>query len=230
MAKGDHTKGFLNNIAASAAWETFKSWGWPFLTSLLAALWQRVRHGSVDWWGIAALFVVTCIVFWIGRSKAAKLSQSIPAALPTPDEATNGNEALIEDMQLRLKTVEAQISIFNPLQIEAFQLAKDVSDLKKTIPLPPFVDPNAFDRTAAGISAHSKEIDRLTDPWEDKLRHAYANTFADRVTSMVHRFGAKGCNVADVEEHSKWVVSIDSLDHIAKSLRLLAVEVAEHEN
>ncbi len=62
---GSQGKAFLNNLVASATWS--------LLPSLATAMWQYVGHRSVDWWGIVALFAITCTAFWFSRKRTPKV-------------------------------------------------------------------------------------------------------------------------------------------------------------
>jgi len=83
----EQAKGFVNNILATATWETGKYiLGGPLLASFGVAVSQYIRHRPVDWWGILALFVVTVAVLWFGlRKRPVELGtaiQQMPAQAP----------------------------------------------------------------------------------------------------------------------------------------------------
>jgi len=47
--------------------------------AVCGTFWQKVKHGSVDWWAIGALFLLTCVVFsavtwWFGKSHVEKVA------------------------------------------------------------------------------------------------------------------------------------------------------------
>src|ERR1043166_8227103 len=47
---GDQAKGFFNNILASAAWDGIKrGLGCSLVTALGTAIWEKLKHGSLDW-------------------------------------------------------------------------------------------------------------------------------------------------------------------------------------
>jgi hypothetical protein len=61
----DQTKGFFNNILANATWDVVKVlWG-PALLALAAAVWQKLKNGSLDWYAIGLLFVVALVIAWL---------------------------------------------------------------------------------------------------------------------------------------------------------------------
>lgn len=42
---------------------TLQNLGAALVIAIGAAIWQKLKQGSVDWWAIIALFVLTCVVF-----------------------------------------------------------------------------------------------------------------------------------------------------------------------
>ncbi len=66
-------KSFLNNLCATAIW----SFGGPVLIAFGTALFTSLRHRSVDWWGIVALFVLAVLIFWFGRNRPPKNDSAI---------------------------------------------------------------------------------------------------------------------------------------------------------
>jgi hypothetical protein len=59
----DQAKGFLNNIIASATWDGVKRGiGCSLVTGLATALWEKLKHGSLDWVAIGGMFALTMFV------------------------------------------------------------------------------------------------------------------------------------------------------------------------
>src|SRR6266851_6988021 len=63
MAKIEQTRSFISNLVASATWDGIKrGLGGSLMTALTTALWEKLKHGSLDWYAIGVMFVVTFIV------------------------------------------------------------------------------------------------------------------------------------------------------------------------
>ena len=61
---------------ASAAWDAIKrGFGCSLVTGLATALWEKLRHGSLDWYAIGGMFVLTLAVvlsiFWKREKRGA---------------------------------------------------------------------------------------------------------------------------------------------------------------
>ncbi len=89
-------KNILDSIFANATWELVKAaLGCSLVTGLSTALWQKLKHGSLDWWAISGMFIVTLVVvfsiFW--RRKPKTLSLSDDASLIAPVSKAGNDRA-----------------------------------------------------------------------------------------------------------------------------------------
>jgi hypothetical protein len=51
MAEGGQIKGFLNHLAAGVTWDGIKrGLGCSLVTGLATAVWEKLKHGSLDWY------------------------------------------------------------------------------------------------------------------------------------------------------------------------------------
>ena len=100
-------KAFLLNLLSSI--------GGSLVTSTSTAIWEHLKHGSVDWYGIIALFVLTGVVFFflifLLRKNHAPATHQPPPAIPSPapsklviHSAYYGNSLITDrDVTARLK-------------------------------------------------------------------------------------------------------------------------------
>jgi hypothetical protein len=81
-------KTFVNHLAAGAMWDGIKYlasqlWG-PLVLAGVVAVWQKAKHGSLDWFAIGGIFVIASILVFLSFRKP---KVSVPAIdLPTPVE------------------------------------------------------------------------------------------------------------------------------------------------
>ena len=74
--KGSGGKAFLLNVLSSI--------GGSLVTSTSTAIWEHLKHGSVDWYGIIGLFVLTGVVFFFLILLLRKNSPATPQPPPNP--------------------------------------------------------------------------------------------------------------------------------------------------
>lgn len=148
------------------------------MLSIVGSIWDRLKHGSVDWWGIAGLFVVACIdfflLFYFFRSGSPCKSLSTGRSLSDPPPIEN----------LGPKEMEALLS---PLQLEAFRVAKDIRFFlaAEASQLP---SPNP----SADFEAQWNYIFKVKVPWENRIENAYELDFSARLRSILLKFGKEG--------------------------------------
>jgi|ERR1035438_1077073 hypothetical protein len=65
MAQKEQVKGFFNNLLAGAVWDGVKLlWG-PTVLAAIVGMWQKLKHGSLDWAAIDGMFVVATILAFL---------------------------------------------------------------------------------------------------------------------------------------------------------------------
>src|ERR1035438_7577945 len=89
MSRNSPVSGFFTNMFASAAWDAIKrGLGCSLVTGLATALWEKLRHGSLDWYAIGGMFVITLIVvlsiFWKRENPDAIVGETKRTTKPEP--------------------------------------------------------------------------------------------------------------------------------------------------
>ena len=73
MAENSKLAGFTNGVLTNAFWEGIKAvFPGALVTGTITAIWQKVRHGSLDWLGIVGMVLLTGLVLFFNRKKSAR--------------------------------------------------------------------------------------------------------------------------------------------------------------
>ena len=99
------------------------------------------------------------------------------------------------DYEAVWKRGSQSIELFLPLQLEAFQLSRELRLLVLSAGNKPRSDPNA------------NEWDNTVGLWIAKLTHRYALDYGPRVKQLVHKFGMEGLYDEGLEIHAESVNS-----------------------
>ncbi len=136
----EHTKGYIDSLLATATWETGKAiLGGSLVTSLGVAIWEYLRHKSVDWWGILGLFLMTSALFWLARKRQTKEGgkELLSRELSLPPEMTEEERQSIAYQNKLIELGRSIDGVLNPLQIDALNLSSDLLAYLKEIGPPP---------------------------------------------------------------------------------------------
>ena len=87
---------------------------------------------------------------------------------------------------------ETKLAMLLPVQIEAFQLAKDLRDFLAGLGPRPAFNGALQDGTNEGIERALSDLHARERPWDNKLLHGYSLRFAERVARMRHLLGERG--------------------------------------
>jgi hypothetical protein len=92
---GKNGKNFLSGVLQSI--------GGSLVLSIFGAIWDKMKHGSVDWLGIAVLFILACIVlftlfYFFRRSDSLPRQETLQPLSPQPQSS-------------RLKIIEARYGV-----------------------------------------------------------------------------------------------------------------------
>ena len=127
-------------------------------------------------------------------------------------------EALIPD--------EPSVTLLSSLQVEAFQLAKDLRSFFCGLGPRPAFNEALQDGTREGIERALNDLNARERPWDDKLLHGYSLRFAQRVARLRHLFGEQGLRSEVFEniEHLG-ITNITTIPSLAREIERLAVEL-----
>jgi hypothetical protein len=117
--------------------------------------------------------------------------------------------------------------LFSSLQVEAFQLAKELRGFMQELgPRPTVHDKSAFENTPDGVEKHLNAVMALDRPRDLKLQNAYAAQFAGRVKSIRFRFGEAGLDECyRLDGWIDWIVSEADVQRCARTLDELAISL-----
>ena len=113
-------KSFVNSLIANATWDGLKQlWG-PAVLAFIVALWQKLRHGSLDWLAIAGLFIAALVISLVNFRHRERRRLETPLPLP-PEPKLKIHRAIYGagpgrdiDVTERLKTIERD-ALFIPI-------------------------------------------------------------------------------------------------------------------
>jgi hypothetical protein len=173
--------GFFSRIRGHAEWEMVKvvyRWGSPMIYALSAALYQKLRHLDRDWLVIGLLFglgVVSSFIGYLLNRPQVRKSEHEPPNSQSPPDAIGQREVRVLE------------TLFTPLQIEAFSLAKELGDFRGTLGTK-----GNYERL---MSEQEKLMVLNKNAAENrKLSNSYSLRFAGKVKELMHRFEELGIN------------------------------------
>jgi len=121
---------------------------------------------------------------------------------------------------------KAQLAMFLPVQIEAFQLAKDLRDFFAGLGPRPAFNKALQDGTREGIERALSDLHAREKPWDDKLLHGYSLRFAERVARMRHLLGEEGLSSEVFENiENLGITNVTTIPSLAREIERSAVEL-----
>jgi hypothetical protein len=183
--------------------------------SAMIATLSTFFHGLAHWqlvFGVIFLLSLCTLIFigWVvARSERFPPtnqkddSSSIPAVSPDPVSL-----------------------LFSPLQLEAFQLAKELREFFIGLGPRPDLNKGLVDGTEEGGRRALQGLLTRQKPWCDEIIHGYELQFAARVSRIKHLFGAKGLgNRAFEDVEHLGITQEETIPELARKIDRLAVDV-----
>jgi hypothetical protein len=124
----------------------------------------------------------------------------------------------------QLEEAKSQLALFTPLQIEAFQLAKDLRLFLKELGPRPQVSWGNLD-PQDGMAKRMTEQNRLQQPWVAKLVYRYAREYAPRVKNLMLRIGETGLPAFQLGAYADGIVNEENVLTASNLLDGLAVQM-----
>lgn len=125
----------------------------------------------------------------------------------------------------KVSSLEAQLALFSPLQLEAFRLAQQLRDFLKSLGPRPDVDWTGAS-TSSEIAERLSERRRLQLPWANRMVTGFLLRFSDDIKKMAFHFGQ-----ADVDQCDKLLdyigdnITDKTIEEAARTLQSLAIRV-----
>jgi hypothetical protein len=171
--------GLFGRVRGNAEWEGIK-WVWAAVRSgvVTAAygLFQKARHIQVDWIGLGILFALSFVAgLLLILIRKLKLKKS------AIDPPTNG-----------LATDSGVAKLFSPLQIDTFQLAKDLQEFVDSMGPPASGNPELNDGSDHGFARYVLDDVRRGSAWRSKFNAGYVAKFSQRVKYLRHEVAKCG--------------------------------------
>lgn len=116
--------------------------------------------------------------------------------------------------------------LFSPLQLEAFQLARDLRAFLDGLGPRPTVDKATFPETPDGVYGFVRATMAVERPWLNRLHHEYVVQFDSRVDNILHRLAAESLRDFALEAAAKAVGDENGILEIAERLPLLAIRLS----
>jgi hypothetical protein len=102
----------------------------------------------------------------------------------------------------KVKDLEERLSLFTPLQIEAFRLARDIGEFD--LPMQP-----AYKRAMSDEEINSKLQQHLQSNL--KFSSAYSLNLAPRVKTLMHRLGEQGVNANELIHFTEGIADVQQI-------------------
>jgi hypothetical protein len=142
-----------------------------------------------------------------------------PTSIKLRDELEKTQYIRAHDLGLEVS------ELFTPLQIEAFQMSRELRLLVRNAGNKPRLDPGDYPPSVEGTAAYSNEWDNTVGLWVAKLTHRYALDYGSRVKKLVHKFGIEGLSDEGLEMNAESVNSEMGIIYVAKALTDLALKM-----
>ena len=65
----EQAKGFINNVVAGAVWDGIKQLWAPVVLAAMVAVWEKIKHGSLDWVAIVGMFLFASLLAFLNFRK-----------------------------------------------------------------------------------------------------------------------------------------------------------------
>ncbi len=198
----------VESFGQKAAYDVLKSLFGGAVIALLSGVWMYLKHQTVDFWGLAALGAVVCVIYLALPHLHKNPEVPVPAdPLPPPTPAMHAE------------------GLLNPLQVEALTLAKLMREFLSTLgPRPDAVWGAAS--TAEELERKLVERFEIQAPFEARLVNGYRLLFSDKVKNIMLRLGAEGVN--DNHKLQGYIDDVHHEGHVenaAQTLEGLAIEM-----
>ncbi len=129
------------------------------------------------------------------------------------------------DLKSTLKAANG--GLFSPLQLEAFQLAKELREFLIELGARPEA-PTEEDYEDIRDVEDSDRLDDLEMKhklWVNQLVYGYASRFSERAVKLLHRLGEQGVPVSAWQEKVKSITTEGDIKEIAKELPKFAIRL-----
>jgi hypothetical protein len=134
--------------------------------------------------------------FW--RLKSEEQTAELNKCKEGPDQC----DAAKLDALEKVKDLEERLSLFTPLQIEAFRLARDIG--KFELPVQP-----AYNRAMSNEEINSELQQHLQSNL--KFSSAYSLNLAPRVKTLMHRLGEQGINANELSHFTEGIADVQQI-------------------
>ncbi len=117
--------------------------------------------------------------------------------------------------------------LFAPLQVEAFQLARELREWLKFLGPRPLIDKAKYPETPDGVQQFVKDQWAIESPWSERLTFGYASRFADRVVNIGHRFRERNVISPNfvLQNQGMAVNDVAQVERIIEGLKLTAIRL-----
>jgi hypothetical protein len=125
----------------------------------------------------------------------------------------------------KAEEIEAQLSIFSPLQIQAFRLARDMGNYLTSLGPKPTISEMDFPDTADGRFRLIHARFDAEEPWLVRLRSKCDEDFLPRLQSIINQFGMIGKADTLLNPHRAHIAIEEEFEEVRSRLVALAHSV-----
>jgi len=123
-------------------------------------------------------------------------------------------------------------TLFSPLQVEAFSIARDLRSFLASQPPFPVESPQRAEESTEDylVRFHKTKVEDQSR-WRNKLMHGYATAkFGQRITALMHRAGAEVEYPAYVPNYAeKPPMTPDDIQKLAQEMEMVAIWISRRE-
>ncbi len=176
MGLSEQSKGFINNVAAGAVWDGIKQlWG-PVVLAAIVAVWEKIKHGALDWVAIVGMFLFASLLAFLNFRKPKQLQEGKPQqwkpAWQRLQWANADRERLEKELE-KLKAVQPKPSQYPipPFRLQLFAMCSELQG---------FLGEFGEEPRIQGVD----ELYADVIPWRTKVGAAYRLRFANAVRTL----------------------------------------------
>jgi hypothetical protein len=154
-----------------------------------------------------------------------RIEISHKAELWRANECRNQCEAERREAMDKVSSLETQLALFSPLQLEAFRLARQLREFLKSLGPRPDVDWTGAS-TSSQIAERLSERRKLQLPWTNRMVTGFLLKFSNDIKKMTFHFGQAGVDQPDkLLDYIGDNITEKAIEEAAQTLQSLAIRV-----
>jgi hypothetical protein len=209
MGLSEQAKGFINNVVAGAVWDGIKQLWAPVVLAAMVAVWEKIKHGSLDWVAIVGMFLFASLLAFLNFRKPKQLQGGKPQQWKPAWQRLQWANAERERLEREIQQLKAAQP--KPLAGRIFELAaryrKAAREFHKQNPQPP--------------------APPASTAWATKANGWYRTNFYSEIQRAQNELAAEGLSDVAFDVSIEYPPTLDRIEQIAQKLRFLASQLSD---